>query len=124
MTDDKGRILLIRHTYTPGWQFPGGGVERRESAQEALRRELVEEAGVEATGPLQLASAHANHSFFPNDHVLVFRVPTWRQVKATSRGEIAEVGFFDPLSPPAGVTGATARRLAELFSGAPPSDAW
>ncbi len=124
VVNEQGQVLLIRHTYTPGWYFPGGGVEPGETCQTALTRELKEEAGVELTGPMQLVSVHDNHAFFPNDHVLVFRIPQWKQGKATSRGEIAERGFFDPLKPPEGVSRGTARRLAELFGGAPASDSW
>lgn len=125
VVDGEGRVLLLRHTYTPGWHFPGGGVEKGETCPVALLRELHEEAGIEAAPEdLQLMSAHANGGYFPNDHVLVYRIDRWRQGTATQRGEIAETGFFSPLSPPEGVTAATRRRLDELFAGQPVSDRW
>ncbi len=125
VVDDRGYVLLVRHTYTPGWHFPGGGVEKGEIAAVSMQRELLEEAGIVATAQdIELVSVHANHAFFPNDHVLVYRISQWTQGEATSRGEIAEVGFFDPKAPPAGTSKGTARRLTELFSGAPRSDSW
>jgi hypothetical protein len=35
--DGDGRILLVKHTYRPGWCFPGGGVERHEPVEEGWR---------------------------------------------------------------------------------------
>ena len=90
-----------------------------------LLRELLEEAGIEtAAAEMRLVSIHANSSFFPNDHVLVYRVEQWRQVEPSQKGEIAERGFYSPLSPPEGVTAGTQRRLDELFGGQAVSPHW
>ena len=125
VVDGEGRVLPVRHTYAPGSHFPGGGLEKGETAVLSMRRELKEEAGNEtATGTMGLLSVHANRSYFPNDHVLAYRIDTWRQGKASSRGEIAEVQFVDPLMPPEGVSPATRRRLDELFAGADTSELW
>jgi len=43
VTDAGGRVLLVRPTYKPGWEVPGGCVEQGESARAACSRELVEE---------------------------------------------------------------------------------
>ena len=44
----NGDILLIRGPRR-GWEFPGGQVEEGENLIEALRREILEEAGVTAS---------------------------------------------------------------------------
>jgi 8-oxo-dGTP pyrophosphatase MutT (NUDIX family) len=125
VVNEKGEVLLLKHTYTPGWHFPGGGVERRETCALSLSRELEEEAGIiAAPESLELISVHANHAYFPNDHILVYRVPTWTQGESTQKGEIAEVRFFDPLAPPTDISKGTQRRLDEIFGGKPRSEHW
>jgi ADP-ribose pyrophosphatase YjhB (NUDIX family) len=123
-TDADGRVLLIEHTYVPGWHLPGGGVERGETAEQSLGRELIEEAGVEAIERPRLLSVHDNSASFPGDQVLLYRVGAWRPATATSRGEILEVGFFALDALPDGVTRGTRRRLAEVFEGAAPDPHW
>lgn len=122
--DTNGRVLLIRHTYTPGWHFPGGGVEKNETAEFALARELVEEAGIQITGRPRLFGVYSNKALFPNDHVLVYVIENWSQVPATSKGEIAETGFFALDDLPDGITEGTASRLKEVFENQPVSAYW
>lgn len=121
-----GQIFMIRHTYTPGWYLPGGGVEKAETSLESLERELLEEGGFRLSAPPDLVGIYSNHLVFPNDHVVLYRARpgTWEQGKATSIGEIAEAAWADPLSPPEGTTPGTQLRLAELFAGAPRSAYW
>ncbi|MES1158897.1 MAG: NUDIX domain-containing protein [Terricaulis silvestris] len=124
VTDEAGRILLVRHTYMPGWYFPGGGVESRETALDAVKREIMEEAGVEATETPRLIGFYANHAKFPNDHIALYRVHAWRACPTNNAGEIAEYGFYAREALPNGITQSTLRRLAEVFDGAELSADW
>jgi 8-oxo-dGTP pyrophosphatase MutT (NUDIX family)/predicted kinase len=45
--DDADRVLLVDPTYKPGWEFPGGVVERGEPPSRAAVREVAEELGVD-----------------------------------------------------------------------------
>jgi ADP-ribose pyrophosphatase YjhB (NUDIX family) len=124
VVDAAGQVLLIEHTYLPGWHFPGGGVERGEVAVDALARELEEEAGVRPVGTPRLVSIHSNHRNYPGDHVLLYLVEAWAPCPATSRGEIHQVGWFALDRLPPGVTQATRARLAEVFDGQANDTKW
>jgi len=53
---DDGRILVIRRGHAPSkglWSIPGGRVETGETLEEAARREVAEETGLDVRiGPL------------------------------------------------------------------------
>jgi mutator protein MutT len=60
----EGRLLVTRrldHTHLAGlWEFPGGKCEARETHADCLRRELLEELGVDAiVGDEILVTEHA-----------------------------------------------------------------
>jgi ADP-ribose pyrophosphatase YjhB (NUDIX family) len=44
--DATGRVLMVRPTYKPTWEIPGGAVEADESPAAAVAREIREELGV------------------------------------------------------------------------------
>lgn len=44
----SGELLLVRHGGVDQWVLPGGDIEGEETFHEAARRELREEAGIEA----------------------------------------------------------------------------
>jgi 8-oxo-dGTP diphosphatase len=45
-TNDRGQLLLVRPTYKPYWDIPGGYVEPGESPKAACNREVREELGL------------------------------------------------------------------------------
>jgi 8-oxo-dGTP diphosphatase len=47
LKDKVGSILLVKPTYKPPWEVPGGAVERAESPLAACRREVQEELGLD-----------------------------------------------------------------------------
>ena len=42
----EGELLLVRHSYRPGWGLPGGLLNRHEHPDQAARREVAEEVGL------------------------------------------------------------------------------
>lgn len=125
--DRHNRVLLIKHTYRPGWFFPGGGVEYGETILDALTRELVEEANVilDPLRPPELFGLYANHDRFPGDHIALFVVRDWHQPAPPQPDrEIAGHMFADPDGLPSDIHPPTAQRVREILAGAPKSQVW
>ena len=124
-TDAQGRICLVRHTYTPGWQLPGGGVEPGENAGDALARELREEAAIALAGTPVLLGLFHNKAASRRDHVALYLAETITHLDTPRpRFEIAERGFFALDALPGETSPATLRRIAEWREGRIPAAEW
>ncbi|MFO1124959.1 MAG: NUDIX domain-containing protein [Methylocystis sp.] len=123
--DDRRRVLLVRHTYVPGFYLPGGGVESRETLVDALKRELHEEANVLLDEPPQLFGVYFNRRFSARDHVALYLVRSFRvSAPRAPDGEIAEAAFFALDALPAETTAATRARISEALEQTPISPYW
>ena len=118
-------VFLIEHTYVPGWQLPGGGVEPGETMLEALTRELMEEGNIELSAPPVLKSLHHNRHASRRDHVAVYLVTEFRQTAPhVPDREIKAAGFFALDALPENTTPGTRRRIEEVLRGADASAWW
>lgn len=119
------KVLLIRHAYVSGWQFPGGGVEPGESAEQSVRREVREETGFDIDGPLRLFGLYHSTVYTNRDHVAFYIADQAEQAFAfVPNREIAEIGWFDLDHLPEGLSLATGNRLAEISGSRPPDGRW
>ncbi len=95
ITNAHGQILLVTHSYSPGWGLPGGLIGRRETPIQAARRELQEELHIDvdiADPPIPFQSPgrrHWNMLF----HSLV-DPPSHEPVRSHS-AEVTGVDWFD-----------------------------
>jgi 8-oxo-dGTP pyrophosphatase MutT (NUDIX family) len=123
---DGQRVLLVHHTYMPGWQFPGGGVEPFETAEVSAAREVMEETGYATEGRPQLLGFYLNRiAGGGRDHVAVY---VWRefrtQLEFAPNLEIAECDWFDITQLPADIDPGTRRRIDEIFNKAAAGNEW
>ena len=87
-------VLLVRLTYYAGWFLPGGGVDRGESFEGAMKRELLEECGIESKRA-KLFGLYLNKRGNKVDHVGIYVVTDFEgEPRMVDPKEIAEVKFF------------------------------
>ncbi len=118
-----GQVVLVRHSYIPGWHLPGGGHEAGETAEEAVLRELREEAGMVSHGDVRVLGTLQHRPNFRRDTVTLALV---EQVVFAFRPslEIVEAAAFDLDGLPAEITAGTVRRLTEWRAGLPVAEDW
>ena len=119
--DESGRILLVRHSYNPGWRLPGGGVDRGEPPRDAILRELREEVGL-AGGEAEFFGLYVRKAGWVTSVVALYRI-RGGTVNFRPNLEIREICYADPKAPPDGLTPAARKRLKEL-AGAQVSAYW
>ena len=116
ITDDDGRLLLVRTTYLAReWMLPGGRVERGERPHDAAVRETREETGMEAIVDRLVAvdaSDRDGVSFIYAARVIGGELEP-------QLGEIAETGWItrDEMA----TTSPRLHRLVELIESADPA---
>ena len=108
-------VLLVKPVYEKEWFLPGGAVERRESLEQAARREAQEEVGAQI-GAIYLFGAYTNLEFGKSDHVLVYYSDDF-EFDCSSDDEI-EACALTPLNAlPENLSPGTAKRIAEYQAG-------
>lgn len=124
--NDRGQVLLVRHSYLKGWYLPGGGIDPGETAGEAAAREVLEEAGVRATGAPELLGLFLNKRGIGRDHVALYVLREWEPTDAflLPNREILEADFFDLGQLPQDVTDATRARLDDFSKGRLPTSSY
>ena len=120
--DAQGRVLLVRQTYMAGWRLPGGGIDHGEAPEAAIRRELGEEVGLSG-GALRLFGLYSRKVWWLT-HITALYVIEDGLVDFHPNLEVRAITWARPQDPPQDCAPATARRLAELASGAKPSPHW
>jgi len=118
--NEAGEVLLVRPTYKPGWDIPGGYVHTGESPLAACQREIREELGVDLPVGRLLVIDWAPH---PDEgDKLLFVFDGGRVAKSDIAGftlapdEIAEATAFAPDRLSDVVTSRLARRLAAAIA--------
>jgi 8-oxo-dGTP pyrophosphatase MutT (NUDIX family) len=115
MLIQDGRVLLVRHVYQGGWFMPGGGMKRKETLEQAARRECYEEAGVEMQ-KIELFGIFFNYSEWKSDHIALFLCEDFTMTDKKD-SEIAEKRFFPLDDLPESLGSGHRRRLQEYQAG-------
>lgn len=93
VADGTSRVLLLRQRHRHGWTLPGGLVDRGESAQDAVRREVYEETGlrISVDAPLTTVVDPAARRVD-----VIFHVPVDRPPDVVARSEAVEAVWLEP----------------------------
>jgi 8-oxo-dGTP pyrophosphatase MutT (NUDIX family) len=111
----EGKVLLVKHAYQNQYFLPGGMVKKGETFEQAARRELLEEVGMEIT-ELKLFGEYTNFYEHKKDTIVVFLAETGH-VKSVRDIEIEAFDFFPLDKLPTNVSPGTRRRIAEYLKG-------
>ena len=123
LDDEAGRVLLVRHSYQPGWHLPGGGVGPAEPPADAILRELKEEVGLGESAEPELVGIFTRRIGWVTNVIALYRVKNAR-IAFQKNAEILEIVWADPRALPDGTVRGARRRLTEWTNKTTPSPYW
>ncbi|MGN1155782.1 MAG: NUDIX domain-containing protein [Agathobacter sp.] len=99
--DSEGRILMHQRQDDGTWSYPGGRVEIDESVEEAARREVYEEAGIEV-GEMSLLGVFSGEELkhvYPDGYEvcgidIVYVSHDYKGTLHSVDGEATQLGFY------------------------------
>jgi 8-oxo-dGTP pyrophosphatase MutT (NUDIX family) len=110
-----GQVVLVKPSYQDGWYFPGGGVKRNETLEQAARREAKEEVGADL-GKLDLFGIYDLFYESKNDHIVLFQCADFTYTGKFDF-EIERVQAFPLHALPADLASGHERRIKEYLEG-------
>lgn len=122
--DVDGRVLLHRRSDNGCWGLPGGGIERGETAEQAVVREVREETGYEVEAE-RLVGVYSDPELtsitYPDGSTvayvaLAFGCRVTGGAPALS-DESLEVGWHDPVALPDSVSRGHRQRIRDALDG-------
>lgn len=90
-----GKIVLIKRRNPPfGWAIPGGFIDYGESAEDAARREVKEETGLDIVN-LRQFHTYSNPDRDPRHHTISVVFVAQARGKPKACDDATDVGLFD-----------------------------
>ena len=109
-----GRLVLVRHSYVPGWHFPGGALRRGEAPEAGILRELREEIGLLRWGAVSLIERRARPAGGAPMPLFVFTDAEYRFRPSLEIDRVAEFDLDEPMQE-------SQRRVVDHWRGVQPA---
>lgn len=95
----KDQFLLVKHSYGFRHTFPGGGIKKRETPEDAAKREIKEELGI-VLNEVVFAESFISTQFGKSDEIFVYRASLLDNKFVIDNIEIEEAGWFNKTNLP------------------------
>lgn len=125
--DEQNRVMLVKPTYKPDWEIPGGVVELNESPKQCCQREVREELGLERKiGNLLVVDYNGETESKTESLMFIFDGGklTWSEIESVQlcRDELSEFNFFTAETLPKEMTDTLRNRVLMAWQQVPKSN--